>query len=287
MIKKYKYFTKVRNIRLFPSRLLKFKKSKWVIIKRVLVKRIQRLKSSIAQSSNLGSKKYIHQHIFDKTKKIPAEKLEKKQFFLKRFRLGSSPSLISEISKIKFRKYFPERNPAMFSKFNLRDRFKSPAKLGRFNYMSRLSKDKTRLKIKLKKFLNQDTIPNKTKFSERDDFVKSVYSDNFQLKGVLSSYMFFTSNSQIKDSIRQGFISVNDQKLGKIEALKLGDVISVNSKIVPIKENLNKFISCFSCPSYLETDIYSQKIVLIKDQNLCTEEDFHLSASEYVNIRKL
>lgn len=290
MIKKYKYFTKVRNIRLLPARLLKFKKSKWSIVKRILVKRIHRSNSRKKHITNWStSKKFIHKKnvIEGFLKHKNSQLCDKKHSFLKRFRLGCSKKFISRLTVNKFKKYFPVKGLEKSTKFFIKDKFKISAKFGKFYYMSRLSKDKTRLKIKLKKFLNKDVMPTKNGFSEKESYIKSVYSDNFQLKGVLSSFLFFTNTSQINDSIRQGFLILNDQKLKKFENLNLGDLITVKSKIISITKNKRKFVSIFSCPSYLEADIYSQKIVLLKDEKLSSKEDFHLASSEYVNIRKL
>lgn len=286
MIKKYKYFTKVRNIRLLPARLLKFKKSKWSIVKRILVKRIHRSNSRKKHISNWSiAKKFIHKRNVLKNKIF--ELTDKKHSFLKRFRLGCSKKFFYRLTSNKFKRYFPVKGLEKSTKFFIKDKFKTSAKFGKFYYMSRLSKDKTRLKIKLKKFLNKGVLPTKNSFSEKESYIKSVYSDNFQLKGVLSSFLFFTNTSQINDCIRQGFLTLNDQKLNKFENLKSGDLVTVKSKIVSINKNKRKFVSIFSCASYLEADIYSQKIILLKDEKLSSKEDFHLASSEYVNIRKL
>lgn len=299
MTKKYKYFTKVRNVRLFPSRLLKFKRSKWNILKSLLVKRVnkdystQQHISKWSHTKSYINKKYVVNKITKKQnykkyikKNILIKKFGKK-FFLKRFRLGLRKKLLSRLVSKRFRRFRFIKKKNNYQRFKVKDKFKISGKRGRLYYMSRLSKDKIRLRIKLKNVLNQFVIPTRKNFKEKETFVKHVYSSGFQLKGVFSSYYFFSNGREVSDKIKQGILYLNNKKLNKLELLKLGDLISIKSNAVDLKKNKQKFISNFCHPSHLECDIYSQTILLIKDINLVSKSDYHLMSLEYVNVRKL
>lgn len=70
-------------------------------------------------------------------------------------------------------------------------------------------------------------------------------------------------------------------------SLKKGDVIRINSNALNLKKNIKFFPSKYNLPSHLEADIYSQTIVILKDQEFTSQEDYHLMSLEYINAQKI
>jgi len=189
MSKKYKYLTKIQDLRLIPSRVLKFKKSKWTKLKSILTKKFQQVST------------------------------EKKRLSLKinpRFPLGFRLNLSLSNSFVEFQ---DSSNTIKFktkSKLKIFDKFKVSVNRGRFSYLSSLSKDKIQSHLKLKHLLNQKNIVTRQECKDRDLYIKSIYNDKFSIRGITSAFYFFNSATEIKDKIKAGVILVNGKKTFKL-----------------------------------------------------------------------
>jgi len=261
MLKKYKHLTKIRDLRLIPSRVLKFKKSKWTKLKIILSKKLQTIST--------GKKKVI----FKYSPRYPIG-FKRNSSLLKSYR-----KFAERVKYLKFNKFR--------SKLKIFDKFKVFVNKGRFSYLSSLSKDRVQSHLKLKYLLNQNNMITKRQCKDRDIYIKNIYKDKFCIRGVLSSYYFFNSLNDIKDKIKAGLILINGKNLSKYDFLKKGDIIKVNSLALPLKKNIKAIFSNYSLPSHLEADIYSQNVVLIKDLSMTSQEDFHLISLEYINAQKI
>lgn len=261
MLKKYKHLTKIQEFKLIPIRVLKFKKSKWNKLKNILIKRIQ--------STNVEKKKPLIKNIYS------------------RLPLGfrTNKSLLNFSEKLKNKKIFSHFSS--FSKTKIQDKFKVYVTRGRFSYLSSLSRDKRQSRLKLKYLLNQTNMVTRQKCKDRDLFIKTIYNDNFCVRGVTSSFYFFHSLRDIKDKIKAKKLLINNKNRIKYDSLSKGDIIKVNSKALKIKKNINAFFLNYSLPSHLEVDIYSQSIVMIKDKSTTIQEDYHLMSLEYINVQKV
>jgi len=260
MSKKYKYLTKIQDLRLIPSRVLKFKKSKWTKLKSILTKKFQQVST------------------------------EKKRLSLKinpRFPLGFRLNLSLSNSFVEFQ---DSSNTIKFktkSKLKIFDKFKVSVNRGRFSYLSSLSKDKIQSHLKLKHLLNQKNIVTRQECKDRDLYIKSIYNDKFSIRGITSAFYFFNSATEIKDKIKAGVILVNGKKLSNYSNLKRGDVVTLKSNALDLKKNIKAVFSNYSIPSHLESDIYSQNIAMVKDILMTSQEDYHLISLEYINAQKI
>lgn len=252
MSKKYKYLTKIQDLKQIPSRVLKFKKSKWLKLKNILIKNIPATENiDTYESTNLA--------------RSPLG-----------FNLNLSNTPLENEVSLQSK-----------SKLKIFDKFKIFANKGRFLYLSNLSKDKTQSKLKLRYLLNQENLIIKQKCKDKDSYIKNIYENNFCISGILFSYYFFTRPSEIRNKFKEGLILRNNQKHAYYGVLKKGDIIKVNGKALDLKKNIKNFVSNYMLPSHLEGDIYSQTIVLIKDSSMTSQEDYHLLSSEYINVQKI
>lgn len=260
MSKKYKHLTKIQDLRLIPSRVLKFKKSKWTKLKSILTKKFQSLT------------------------------LERKKLLLKtnpRLPIGfkTSSTLLNFSRKLQIQQ--PVSRFKIKSKLKIYDKFKTFVNKGRFSYLSSLSRDKCQSHLKLKYLLNQNNMVTRQECKDRDSYIKNIYNDSFCLKGVTSSFYFFNSPRDVKDKLKAGMISINDKRIIKYTNLTKGDIVKVDSTIVDIKKNMKALFSNYVLPSHLESDIYSQTIVMIKDKSMTSQDDYHLISLEYINAQKI
>jgi len=260
MSKKYKYLTKIQDLRLIPSRVLKFKKSKWTKLKSILTKRFQTVTA------------------------------DKKRTFLKtapRFPLGFRSNLSLSTAFVDFTDSSNNLKFKTKSKLKIFDKFKVSVNKGRFSYLSSLSKDKIQSHLKLKYLLNQKNIVTRQECKDRDLYIKSIYNDKFGIRGLTSAFYFFNSATEIKDKIKAGIILVNGKKLSSYSNFKKGDVITLKSNALDLKKNIKAVFANYSVPSHLEADIYSQQIVMVKDITMTSQEDYHLISLEYINAQKI
>ncbi len=261
MSKKYKHLTKIQEFRLIPSRVLKFKKSKWTKLKSILTKKFQSLQQDRKKMSSKGN--FIRLPLGFKT----------------------NEALVNFSQKIQNKKSFFSYNGP--SKSKIQDKFKVYVNRGRFSYLSSLSRDKRQSSLKLKYLLNQNNMVTRQKCKDRDLFIKNIYNDNFCLKGVTSSFYFFNSLRDVKDKIKSKIVLINDKNALRYDNLMKGDIIRVESSALDIKKNMKALFSNYSLPSHLESDIYSQSIVMLKDKSITTQEDYHLISLEYINVQKM
>lgn len=266
MLKKYKHLTNIYGLKYIPIRVLKFKRSKWTKLKLLLAKRLTiaaRLKERRLSS--------------------------RRQIKFVRFPLGfrKVSSLANSYKDLRFKK---KKSSFSFkkSKFKLQNKFKVFVKKGRFSYLARLTKDKIQSKLKLKHLLNLTSSSlEKRSCKDRDLYIKKIYEDFFRIRGIVSSFYFFNRFRSVKDQMKRGLVLLNDDKIATFSSLKKGDVIKIKSNALKLKKNIKFFPSKYNLPSHLEVDIYSQTIVLLKDQELTSQEDYHLMSLEYINAQKI
>ena len=259
MSKKYKHLTKIQDLKNIPSRVLKFKKSKWSKLKNILVKNNPILtKNTSSVDTNVSQQVNT----------------------LVRAPLGSN---------IDFRKFSSENyfNTHFKSKLKIFDKFKICVNKGRFLYLKNLSKDKIQSKLKLRYLLNQPNLITKQKCKDKDFYIKNIYQNSFCISGILCSSYFLTRSTEIKNKFKEGLILRNNKKHAFYGTLKRGDIIKVTGKVLDLKKNIKTSMSNYMLPSHIEKDIYSQTIVLIKDSSMATQEDYHLLSSEYINFQKI
>lgn len=266
MLKKYKHLTKIYGLKYIPIRVLKFKRSKWTRLRLLLAKRLTI--AARLRERRLSSRKQVK---------------------LVRFPLGfrKVSSLANSYKELRSKK-----KKSSFSlkknKFKLQNKFKVFVQKGKFSYLARLTKDKSQSKLKLKHLLNLTASSlQKRSCKDRDLYIKKIYEDFFRIHGIVSSFYFFNRFRSVTDQMKRGLVLLNDDKIGTFSSLKRGDVIKIDSKALKLKKNIKIFPSKYNLPSHLEADIYSQTIVILKDQELTSQEDYHLMSLEYINAQKI
>jgi len=266
MLKKYKHLTKIYGLKYIPIRVLKFKRSKWTRLKILLAKRLTT--AARLRERRLSSRRQVK---------------------LVRFPLGfrKVSSLANSHKELRSKK---KKSAFSFkkSKFKLQNKFKVFVQKGRFSYLARLTKDKIQSNLKLKHLLNLTASSlQKRNCKDRDLYIKKIYEDFFRIRGIVSSFYFFNRFRSVTDQMKRGLVLLNDDKIGTFSSLKKGDVIKIDSKALKLKKNIKIFPSKYNLPSHLEADIYSQTIVILKDQELTSQEDYHLMSLEYINAQKI
>lgn len=155
--------------------------------------------------------------------------------------------------------------------------------------------------IQLKRYLmNSYDASIKTAFlkkgSEKKKTVKSLLL-NFLVKPVyrvdilLSRLHFFYSLYQTRQFIKYGIILINGKKVDISYVLKKGDVISFNLKKtykhLKFKEISTKFLNNNAIYSFIELDLYTNSLVILKDIDELTQGDLNLLVTDYFDLYKL
>ena len=155
--------------------------------------------------------------------------------------------------------------------------------------------------IQLKRYLmNSYDSSIKTAFlkkgSEKKKTVKSLLL-NFLVKPVyrvdilLSRLHFFYSLYQTRQFIKYGIILINGKKVDISYVLKKGDVISFNLKKMykhlKFKEISTNFLNNNAIYSFIELDLYTNSLVILKDIDELTQGDLNLLVTDYFDLFKL
>lgn len=253
-IKKYKYYTKLKDVRLIPIRLLKFKRSKWVKIKAQLLRK------------------------FQANEKIQLNKINLSEYRTSLILSNSDKNLKSKVYRSKFKNK---------SRLKFTDKFKTLVSKGRFTYLAAYSKDLSQNRLKLKKIFNRINNLSRLKYKQRTLFVKQVYRNFFEVEGILKALYFLSGSRQMKDILKKKEILQNEKNNFKINFPTEGDFFQIISKKINLENNINRTFSNYSYLSHIETDVYSQQFVILKSQKELSEKDYSFITTEYINTSKL
>ncbi len=111
---------------------------------------------------------------------------------------------------------------------------------------------------------------------------------NFYYKVCNLTYMsdMLTTSFEARQKIVSKSLLVNNSTASTSALLRKGDVISLSDNTVNISKIYNKFDFNLSMLTNVEIDYYSQTIVLIKDSEELSAEDFYLLSLDFVNFDK-
>lgn len=230
---KYKNYSKSRLLlKRFPTRLFKFKKTKW--------KRVQVLcKRSTLFSSKKG---------------------------LSRFRIkqGVKKTTVFNISKIRLKQNRWSRVKNAFRNFLEKKRF-------------------------FYNFFDGNKFPGDSFFYKKRDFMLyNLIQKSFTLHILLWNVFFFNSTFKAKQVSQSGFILVNNKVVKNSVVLRSGDVITV---LDLKKENFSFKNVCLSFSKtktlvgYIEVDLYTKNLIVIKDIKTLGVEDFYILIKDYIDLR--
>lgn len=286
MAQKYQFLLKIYGSNLYsiPSRVLKFKKTKWAALRAILQEKIK--KNSLENSSSLISEKVRFPIGFKSNDNLLA-------LYLSMIPVPvSAPDLFSDEDKAEeevIEEFLDENQEVKISDSDIKviDKFQVFGNQGKFVYLSSMPKNSLESRIRLRYLLNQRKMLTPGQCKERDLYVKTIYKDLFGLKGVLSSVYFFNYLHEIKHSAKSNVIFVNDRKLGCYRNLIQGDIVKIKTLTLSLRKNIDAIYFNDCVPSHLEVDFYSQSIILVKDFNTVLEEDYYLNTFEYMDIQKM
>jgi hypothetical protein len=130
----------------------------------------------------------------------------------------------------------------------------------------------------------------KTKFSikvRKNILLTYFYKNYYKTCNLLWFANFFASSFESRQKVASRSIFVNDQLAAVNSLLDKGDIISVVDDTIKIDKILKKYSPTNIFLTHIEVDYYSQNIILVKDFNNLSEEDFFLLSSDYINIQNL
>lgn len=137
-------------------------------------------------------------------------------------------------------------------------------------------------------FFKKDSLKRKQAKSLLLNFlVKPIYRVDI----LLSRLHFFYSTYQTRQFIKYGIILVNEKRIDINYVLKKGDIISFNSqktlKHLQFKDISTKFLNNFAVYSFVEVDLYTKRLIILKDINELTQGDLNLLINDYFDFYKL
>ena len=136
--------------------------------------------------------------------------------------------------------------------------------------------------IKVKKLKSISDIKIRKKM-----YLKYFYENYYKTCSLLWFANFFASSFQSRQKIASRSIFVNDEIAAPNSILEKGDIVSIVDNLINIDNNIKKYNSTLSVLSHVEIDYYSQNVIIVKDINDLSEEDFFLLTQDYVNTQQL
>ena len=138
-------------------------------------------------------------------------------------------------------------------------------------------------------FFKKEILLNKKK-TIKDTLLFGFIKPEFRIDILLWRLNFFSSSFQARQSINEGEIKLNNKKILGNVFLKKGDIISFSScKSLSSSNITNIFSKLFNndifC-TFIEVDFYTQTIVIIKNFEELTADDFSLFLTEYFDLKK-
>ena len=99
----------------------------------------------------------------------------------------------------------------------------------------------------------------------------------------------FSSSFSARQSINNKQITVNNKFVAGNFFLKKGDIISFDSDSflkINLSSNFSRIYTQQKYCTFVEVDVYSQTLVVVKDLKDLTSDDFNFFINEYVDLKK-
>lgn len=120
-------------------------------------------------------------------------------------------------------------------------------------------------------------------------FLSTLVKPEFRLDILLWRLCLFSSSFSARQSINNKQITVNHKFVAGNFYLKKGDIISFDPESF-LKINLPSIFSRIYTQqkycTFVEIDVYSQTLVVVKDLKDLTSDDFNFFVNEYVDLKK-
>jgi len=131
---------------------------------------------------------------------------------------------------------------------------------------------------------------NNTKKTNNEFLLSVFFKPQFRLDILLWRLNFFSSSFSARQSINEGEVLLNGHIGSNNSFVKKGDIVSFSSL-----KSLSSFSLDFllkrqyvkqSFYSFVEVDFYTKTLVVVKDLNDLTLDDFNLLMNEYYDLKK-
>lgn len=129
---------------------------------------------------------------------------------------------------------------------------------------------------------------NKNKKTNKDIFLSSFLRPEFRVDILLWRLNFFSSSFNARQSINEGEVLLNGQKIFSNVFLKKGDVVAFFSKktFLSTKTLLSRVFTSQKFCTFAEVDYYTKTVVIVKDLKDLTVDDFSLLVQEFFDLKK-
>ena len=128
------------------------------------------------------------------------------------------------------------------------------------------------------------------KNKSKEIFLHGFLRHEFRTDILLWRLNFFSSSFSARQSINEGEIRLNNKIFLSNKILKKGDLISFESykedSSFCLSSILNKIYSNPRFCSFVEVDFYTKTIIIIKDLEELTQDDFNFLVNEYFDLKK-
>jgi ribosomal protein S4 len=128
------------------------------------------------------------------------------------------------------------------------------------------------------------------KNKSKEIFLHGFLRHEFRTDILLWRLNFFSSSFSARQSINEGEIRLNDKIFLSNKILKKGDLIYFESykedSSFCLSSILNKIYSNPRFCSFVEVDFYTKTIIIIKDLEELSQDDFNFLVNEYFDLKK-
>lgn len=138
--------------------------------------------------------------------------------------------------------------------------------------------------------VNVNSIYNKAKsLKSRTDLIRHyLIAPLFRIDLILYNLNFFSSSAHTQQFLNAGVVRVNGCSISKNRYLKRGDLVTFDTSRCLVKNlsmNFNKHLLNISHLPFVEFDFYSKSLIVLKNIDELSNEDFFLICDEYLNIK--
>jgi ribosomal 50S subunit-recycling heat shock protein len=128
------------------------------------------------------------------------------------------------------------------------------------------------------------------KNKSKEIFLHGFLKHEFRADILLWRLNFFSSSFAARQSINECEIKLNNKNFLCNKILKKGDLISFHSYKSNSNFHLNSILNkIYSNPrfcSFVEVDFYTKTIIIVKDLEELTQDDFNFLINEYFDLKK-
>lgn len=218
IIHKYKIYTKTRDVSNYPTRILKFKRTKWLILKKLSLK-----KDNLKLSFNNN-----------------------------------------ELVKMDAGQWFYMQNA----------------------YRNKVLNKRSLLIL----FNNNKRALRSLKTSSKKDIIallKKYFRLYFRIDYALFNTKLSSTVYSVKERLNERNITLNGSPILNTVALKSGDFVRIKDDTYSYEVVANKYTFSESVSTCFELDYYTQSLIVVKDLNDSSNEDFSISVGEYLGLNTI